>query len=107
MRRSARADEHRSYREAAADLERRIATLAAGTTPIVVGPWLAEVGYEVLYWIPFLRWFQDTYGVSRDRLIVVSRGGMEAAYGSLAGAYVDLFDLIAPEALAARNAERR
>jgi len=107
MRRSARADEHRSYRDAAADLDRRIASLAAGTAPIVVGPWLAEVGYEVLYWIPFLRWFQDAHGVSRDRLVVVSRGGMEAAYASLAATYVDLFDLIGPEALAARNAERR
>ena len=32
---------------------------ARGSAPIVVGPWLSEVGYEVLYWIPFLRWFVD------------------------------------------------
>ena len=57
---------------------RRIAEVAAGAGPIVVGPWLAEVGYEVLYWIPFLRWFQDAHGVPRERFIVVSRGGLES-----------------------------
>jgi hypothetical protein len=107
MRRSARAEEHREFRKAANDLDRRIAQIAAGTAPIIVGPWLAEVGYEVLYWIPFLRWFQDAYGVAPQRLVVVSRGGMEAAYGSIAGTYVDLFDLITPDTLVARNAERR
>jgi len=107
MRRSARAQEHRGFREAAEDLDRRIADLTTGTGPIVIGPWLAEVGYEVLYWIPFLRWFQDAHGIARERLVVVSRGGMESAYGSLAAAYVDLFDLMTPEALAARNAARR
>jgi hypothetical protein len=107
MRRSARAQEHRAFQEDAEAIDRQIGDLAAGTSPIVVGPWLAEVGYEVLYWIPFLRWFQDAYGIRRERFVVVSRGGMEAAYGELAGTYVDLFDLITPEALAARNAERR
>lgn len=107
MRRSGRAQEHRAFRKAAEAIDRRIADLASGTRPIVVGPWLAEVGYEVLYWIPFLRWFQDAYGVPRGRMVVVSRGGMESAYDGLAGAYVDLFDLTTPDGLAARNAERR
>ena len=29
----------------------------ARSEPILVGPWLGEVGFELLYWIPFLRWF--------------------------------------------------
>jgi hypothetical protein len=107
MRRRARAAEHSAFQKAADDIDREIARLAQGTGPIIAGPWLAEVGYEVLYWIPFLRWFQDAYGVPRDRLIVVSRGGMEAAYGDLAGTYVDLFDLTTPQHLADRNAQRR
>src|SRR5262245_10226292 len=45
MRRSARAGEHRAFREEADDLDRRIAALARGTGPIVLGPWLGEVGY--------------------------------------------------------------
>ena len=53
--------------------------------PIVAGPWLGEVGFELLYWIPFLRWFAERYRVSRERLIAVARGGSaEAWYGSIA-----------------------
>jgi hypothetical protein len=107
MRRHTRAQEHRAFRREAEDIDREIARLAGGTGPIIAGPWLAEVGYEVLYWIPFLRWFQDAYGIRPDRLVVLSRGGMEAAYGELAGRYVDIFDLITPGELAARNAQRR
>jgi hypothetical protein len=107
MRRHSRAQEHRAFRREAEAIDREIAALAATTRPIVVGPWLAEVGYEVLYWIPFLRWFQDAFGVPPDRLIVVSRGGMESMYRDFAAGYVDIFDLTTPQQLAARNAQRR
>jgi hypothetical protein len=107
MRRRARSEEHRAFRLEAETIDQDIARLAAGRDPIVAGPWLAEVGYEVLYWIPFLRWFQDAFGITRDRLVVVSRGGMEAAYREIAASYVDIFDVMTPAELAARNAERR
>jgi hypothetical protein len=107
MRRHAREQEHRGFRRDAEAIEASIAQLAQGKGPIIVGPWLAEVGYEVLYWIPFLRWFQDAHGIPSDRFIVVSRGGMESAYAGIAGRYVDLFDLTTPKELAARNLQRR
>jgi len=107
MRRQAREREHREFRREAEAIERSLAELAQGRDPIIIGPWLAEVGYEVLYWIPFLRWFQDAHGIPRDRFVVVSRGGMESAYAGIAGQYVDLFDLTTPEELAARNRQRR
>ena len=107
MRRHSRAQEHRAFRRDAEAIDREIAALAATTRPIVVGPWLAEVGYEVLYWIPFLRWFHDAFGVPPDRLIAVSRGGMESMYRDFAAGYVDIFDLTTPQQLAARNAQRR
>jgi hypothetical protein len=106
-RRHSREREHQAFRDQAAAIERQIAEVAAGPAPIVAGPWLAEVGYEVLYWVPFLRWFQDAYAVPRERLVVVSRGGLDELYRPIAAGYVDLFDLTTPEALAARNAERR
>lgn len=106
-RRLDRAREHQAFRAGARAIERRLAEVAAGSGPIVVGPWLAEVGYEVLYWIPFLRWFQDAHGVPRERLIVVSRGGLDELYRPLAAGYVDLFDLLTPEQFAIANAERR
>jgi hypothetical protein len=107
MRRQSRAQEHRAFRREADAIDREIGALAASTRPIIVGPWLAEVGYEVLYWIPFLRWFQDAFGVPADRLVVVSRGGMESLYRDFAGGYVDIFDLTTPQQLAARNTQRR
>jgi hypothetical protein len=107
MRRQARDQEHRAFRREADEIDGAIERLARASDPILVGPWLAEVGYEVLYWIPFLRWFQDAYGIPRERLVVVSRGGMETAYADLAATYVDLFDLLSPQQLAARNAARR
>ena len=35
------------------------AGMVAGGEPIVAGPWLGEVGFELLYWVPFLRWFAE------------------------------------------------
>jgi hypothetical protein len=106
-RRGAREREHRDMQRNAAEIDRAIAQVAAGTDAIIAGPWLAEVGYEVLYWIPFLRWFCDAHRVPRERLIVLSRGGMEAAYAELAASYVDIFDFLTPEELTRRGDERR
>src|SRR5258706_1544785 len=71
-----RAREQRRFREDAYAVDREIARIGEGDRPIIVGPWLAEVGYDVLYWVPFLRWFADKYGIPRERLIVLSRGGV-------------------------------
>ena len=106
-RRGARAREHEGFREATAAVEHEIAALARGREPIIAGPWLAEVGYEVLYWIPFLRWLVDAHAIAPERLVIVSRGGMEALYADLAATYVDLFDLMTPQELAARNTRRQ
>jgi hypothetical protein len=76
---------------------------AAGDDPIMVGPWLSEVGYELLYWIPFLR-AAERFGIQADRLIVVSRGGVKEWYG--VDRYVDIFDLVSPETYRTKNEER-
>src|SRR5438067_5828333 len=44
-------------------VERDVARVVSGSAPIVVGPWLSEVGYEVLYWIPFVRWRQSQFHI--------------------------------------------
>lgn len=61
--------------------------------PIFVGPWLDDAGSEWLFWIPFVRWAARTYGLSAERLIVVSRSGVRAWYGPLAGRYLDAREL--------------
>ncbi|MBI2828979.1 MAG: hypothetical protein HYX77_06895 [Acidobacteria bacterium] len=88
-------------------VERQLAALARGREPILVGPWLSEVGYEVLYWRPFLTWMVDRYGISPDRLVAVSRGGVGHWYRGIAGRYVELLDLVGAEEFAARNVARR
>ena len=92
-------DEHR--------IEREIAAVASGRGPIVVGPWLAEVGFEVLYWIPFLRWFAERYQIDPARMTAVSRGGVADWYADVAGGYVEILDHLSPEVFAARNARRQ
>jgi mannose-6-phosphate isomerase-like protein (cupin superfamily) len=75
--------------------------------PIIVGPWISEVGYELLYWIPLVRWARETYGLAPDRFVVVSRGGVKSWYSDLAHRYVDLFDYYSPADFAAFNIERQ
>ena len=106
-RRTSRLRQQAAMFQAEWQIERELALLARGRQPIVAGPWLSEVGFEVLYWIPFLRWFEDRYRVDRERVIAVSRGGSAEWYGDVADRYVEIFDHIDPETFARRNAERR
>ena len=87
-------------------VERDISRVVSGSEPIVVGPWLSEVGYEVLYWIPFVRWVQSQFRIPPERLVVVTRGGAAAWYSDITNHAVELFDLMSPEEYAAGNAQR-
>lgn len=87
-------------------VERDIGRVISGSDPIVVGPWLSEVGYEVLYWVPFVRWVQSQYDLPADRLVVVTRGGAASWYSDITTNAVELFDLMSPDEYAAGNAQR-
>ena len=82
--------------------ERDIERAVRGTAPLLVGPWTGEVGYEVLYWIPFLRWLVAAYRIAPARVIAVSRGGVSSWYSGIAGDYIDALDLMPAEAFSAR-----
>ena len=71
--------------------------MAARDAPIVAGPWLGEVGFELLYWVPFLRWCADRLDVDPDRFIVMSRGGTASWYRPFASRYVDVFEQVSAE----------
>jgi hypothetical protein len=62
-------------------LRRELEKAAAGASAILVGPWTGEVGFELLYWIPFVRWVCQEYAVDPSRLLVLSRGGVSSWYG--------------------------
>jgi len=74
-------------------MQRELERLQTTDAPIVIGPWVGEVGFELLYWIPFLNWALKEYGLDRRRLIVVSRGGASPWYRHLTSEYLDVFEL--------------
>jgi hypothetical protein len=90
----------------ASRLERDLAALATGSDIIVAGPWLGEVGFELLYWVPFLAWFVDRFNVAPERLLVVSRGGIRSWYQPFAGGYREIFDYMTPDDFRARHDDR-
>lgn len=88
------------------EVERDLEQAVTGSGSIVVGPWLSEVGYEVLYWVPFLRWVSAAYRVPPSRFVILSRGGTESWYGDLGLRYVEVFDHVSPDELASMAGTR-
>ena len=91
-----------ALRQADRELE---TTLRAGE-PLVVGPFLGEVGYELLYWRPYVFRLLRSHGVERDRVTVVGRGGSASWYAPVAARQVDAFELLPPDEVLARIEER-
>ena len=81
--------------------------VARGDGPIVVGPWTGEVGFEVLYWVPFVEWFRTRWRVSPDRFVIVSRGGVASWYGMPEARYVDVFSMLAASVFIDRAAREK
>ena len=73
---------------------------------IVVGPWLSEVGFELLYWAPFVRKQLGRYKVDPERVLVISRGNASGWYQPFTGRYVDIFDLCTPREFYEANRQR-
>ena len=91
---------------AAAIAQRHLERLAASDKPILVGPWISEVGFELLYWIPFVRWAARSLAIDPSRLIAVSRGGAGTWYRPDCAGSVELLDLFTPEAFRQGNLAR-
>src|SRR4051812_40432304 len=77
-------------------IEREIEDCVRGADTILAGPWLSEVGYETLYWIPFLRWVKAAFRLESSRVVAVSRGGVGSWYAGIADRYVEIWDEIEP-----------
>ena len=87
-------------------VERELDAAVNSGRTIVVGPWLSEVGFETLYWIPFLRWVKAAFRVDPARVVAVSRGGTRSWYEGIAGRYVEAWEHIDPLEFARRTRER-
>ena len=88
------------------DVHARLPFALRSGRPLVAGPWLSEVGFELLYWIPMLRWFVERHGIDPARVTAISRGGSKPWYAGIADGYVDAFDLVGPDAVARAREER-
>lgn len=89
-------------RRAVRELERSLRSDRA----LVVGPFLGELGYELLYWRPYVLRLLRSHAVDPARVTLVGRGGSGRWYGEFGAGSVDVFDLIDPEELRTRTEER-
>ena len=87
-------------------VEREIDDIASAGRTILAGPWLSEVGFETLYWVPFLRWIKAAFRLDPSRVVAVSRGGVASWYEGIATRYVEIWDHVDPVEFARRTGER-
>ena len=87
--------------------EASVARAARDGRRLLVGPFLGEVGYELLYWIPLVRRLLAEHRVEPDRVTVLARGGAAGWYRDCARHSVELLDLVPPERYLAELVERR
>ena len=77
--------------------EAAVAAAARAGRTLLVGPFLGEVGYELLYWLPVVRRLLAEHAVPGERVVVLTRGGAAVWYGDIAERSVELLDLLSPE----------
>jgi hypothetical protein len=83
----------------AARAELELAAIGRGDGPVIAGPWLSEVGPELLFWIPLLNRLAAKRGIGPNRMIAVSRGGAGAWYSDICARTVDMFEFFDPSEL--------
>lgn len=96
--------EHEFVRERAL---RRLRNLDRARGPVLIGPWTGEVGFELLYWVPFVRWAVDRFGIDPARVTIVSRGGTASWYGLPGARYVDILERRSADELRVHMAEAK
>jgi hypothetical protein len=88
--------------------ERSLRRAASTGEPLLVGPFLGEIGYELEYWIPFMRRELHRHEIPPQQVTVMTRGGAALWYRDFAEGELDILELMPPErylpALEARRA---
>jgi hypothetical protein len=105
-RRKAHLEERWGFYRTEWGIEREIEKIVTRDRLLVVGPWLSEVGFETLYWVPFLHWLKTAFHIDPARVVAVSRGGVGSWYEGVAGRYVEMWEGLEPAEFARRNAAR-
>ena len=92
--------------EEARDVRELVTLLGRSGKPVIVGPWLSETGFELLYWIPFLAWAKTYGNLDPEKLVVVSRGGAAPWYSHISPHYEDVLTFFPPDEFRRKNDER-
>ena len=90
----------------AEDTRETITALGRSGRPILIGPWLSEAGFELLYWIPFLAWAKRHGNLDPSQLVVISRGGAASWYRDITTNYEDVLSFYSPDEFRSRNEAR-
>ena len=106
LRRKTQLQEQWEFNRVEWGVEAEVRSLVSRERLLVAGPWISEVGFEALYWVPFLQWLKVAMRIEPDRMVAVSRGGVASWYAGVASRYIETWDLMPPHAFAHRNAER-
>jgi hypothetical protein len=91
LRQSAFFDEQAAHEHA---IQRLVDRAKRTGRPVIAGPWTGEIGFELLYWIPFLRKLKPR--LQDVPLHVLSRGGTAEWYAGIADGYQEIFTLVDP-----------
>jgi hypothetical protein len=83
-----------------------LSNAASADGPIIVGPWVSEVGFEVLYWVPFIKRYINEFDIDPARVTVLSRGGAGLWYQGFNQRYIEIFDLVTAQEFKKRNESR-
>lgn len=90
----------RLNRRASSAAVTELVSLSESGHPVIAGPWLSEVGFELLYWLPLLAWLRDEHGLEPQNVVAVSRGGAGGWYGNVAGRTAEVLDFVDAETIA-------
>ena len=74
---------------------------------MLLGPFVGEIGYELEYWIPFLRRELHRHGIEPEQATVLTRGGAAVWYRDFAAHSIDALELLPPEEYLPRLERRR
>src|SRR4029453_17297934 len=86
---------------------RALRAAGARDRAVLLGPFVGEIGYELEYWIPFLRRELRRHRIERDQATVLTRGGAALWYRDFAAHAVAAPELLWAEAGLPRLEERR
>jgi hypothetical protein len=94
-------------RSRAAATDRALRAAGRDGRRVLAGPFIGEIGYELEYWIPFLRRELHRHGIGPEQVTVMTRGGAALWYRDFAVHALDVLELMTPEEYLPRLEARR